>query len=771
VKVHPDGSVDVILPPGKTQENRPDKTEATVTPEGSASPVPAKPNPQARKPSEPLSAMALVTRPAGLPGVRSWTIDTAAHHSGILAVAYHPGGQWLASGGCDGAVRLWPQGSGPARLLVGHHGPVQSLAWSPDGSLLASGGWDATIRLWDPRTGRLRWSHVRNAAFSWWIIEIAWSPDGTRLAFGTFDGAAEVLDMRSGRTLRALGYCEHSVCSMAWSPDGKTLAWGGYNEDIRISDVGSGNEVRRLPQQGKTFFQALAWSADGASLTSLSSDGTVRLWDIRTGKTIRQFPTVPFLGWTCNRWLSHDAKRLAMNDAGASRTEIWDATSGQRLLSLDPAGSIPYALDWSPDGRTMANGTVYGFIHFWDVRSGKLSRTLDGSTGYMRGPTAWSPDGKALVGSPEDSRLCVWDMASGRQVRRLPVNHGTSAAAWSPDAAQIAGADSGNSIFVWEAGWGKLVHKLQGHAAAVRTLTWAPHGDRLASGDERGGVMLWDTSSGKPWKTLRQGGSGPEIRFLAWSPDAQRLAVNGLGNKVEVWEAQSGRIVQSVPLDTPPLSAAWSPDGKTLACSRQDARNVLLWDAAKGAPKGIVEAGIVARAMTWRPDGNSLVLADFARIEQYDPRLCVRLSTAGVALPTFRRYHPNQLQVGDDWDVRQDEFSPDARHYASAGRDGAIRLIDTSTGHTVRTMLHLPASEHLTVSREGHYLGSPDVEKRLVYVVLTDDGEQLTLTPDEFTRRYGWKNDPAKVILLGEVAPPTANESQTQQQPAAPVKK
>jgi hypothetical protein len=36
-----------------------------------------------------------------------------------------------------------------------------------------------------------------------------------------------------------------------------------------------------------------------------------------------------------------------------------------------------------------------------------------------------------------------------------------------------------------------------------------------------------------------------------------------------------------------------------------------------------------------------------------------------------------------------------------------------------------------------------------VYVAQTDDGRQETYTPAEFQKKYGWKNDPAKAILLG----------------------
>jgi hypothetical protein len=43
----------------------------------------------------------------------------------------------------------------------------------------------------------------------------------------------------------------------------------------------------------------------------------------------------------------------------------------------------------------------------------------------------------------------------------------------------------------------------------------------------------------------------------------------------------------------------------------------------------------------------------------------------------------------------------------------------------------------------------PGVEKHIVSVVLSDQGEE-TLTPDEFAKKYGWQNDPEKVRLLGK---------------------
>ena len=50
----------------------------------------------------------------------------------------------------------------------------------------------------------------------------------------------------------------------------------------------------------------------------------------------------------------------------------------------------------------------------------------------------------------------------------------------------------------------------------------------------------------------------------------------------------------------------------------------------------------------------------------------------------------------------------------------------------------------IAISSDGHYAADFDAEKEIVYVVQTDQGQE-TLTPEEFSKRYGWKNDPSKV--------------------------
>jgi len=99
-----------------------------------------------------------------------WQIDSGAcqelrgHTDEVCAVAFHPDGKRLATGGLDRAVWLWDldRGEDVARL-PGHTSFIWSLAFSPDGATLVSGSGDATVRLWDTAPVKERYQARREA--------------------------------------------------------------------------------------------------------------------------------------------------------------------------------------------------------------------------------------------------------------------------------------------------------------------------------------------------------------------------------------------------------------------------------------------------------------------------------------------------------------------------------------------------------------------------------------------------------------------------------
>jgi WD40 repeat protein len=86
------------------------------------------------------------------------------HTDDVYAVAFHPDGKRLATGGRDRAVWLWDLERGElVARLPGHTSYIWSLAFSPDGKTLASGSGDFTVRLWDAEPLRTRYQARREA--------------------------------------------------------------------------------------------------------------------------------------------------------------------------------------------------------------------------------------------------------------------------------------------------------------------------------------------------------------------------------------------------------------------------------------------------------------------------------------------------------------------------------------------------------------------------------------------------------------------------------
>src|SRR5262249_36835003 len=89
-------------------------------------------------------------------------------------------------------------------------------------------------------------------------------------------------------------------------------------------------------------------------------------------------------------------------------------------------------------------------------------------------------------------------------------------------------------------------------------------------------------------------------------------------------------------------------------------------------------------------------------------------------------------------------WSPDGKTLACCCTNSALLLWEPPSGRAAQALIALPSGHGVALSPEGHYRGTPQAERLLRYVVQTDAGQD-TLTTEEFSAKYGWKNDPEKV--------------------------
>jgi WD40 repeat protein len=439
------------------------------------------------------------------------------------------------------------------------------LTFTPDSRALVVRHKDGSLHFLSSTNGR-EFRSIPGPADTRWI---RFDPAGEKF-LTVVNGQAFIHQTADGRLVRVIDAPPGSPVGIrhaAWHPDGRRVALA-WMYSLGLWDVGTGLQLSTFEGHEGTIVD-LAFTDTGEWLASTCWDGTTRLWHTDTH---REALCLPESGNSLSLSTSHG--RIAFHS--------WE---GQWAYLYELA--IPSAVQWftlparvrevftaqaafSPGGELVAAVNKEAVYVFQPPNSAPLARLPMEGTYSVK----FQPDGRGLL-------------TCGREgVRRWPM-------AWSADHAEL------------RLGPPVVLAPSRGQPVEMFYLS-------------RGGEwMLADT--GKRVLSFDPGQSAEAIhvpteirsgRLLNLSSDG-RLALS-LGyhdSRVQIWNPRAGVLITNLPCRNG-RDAAFSPDGRWLACATDDATT--FWRTDDWSPRHVIShqpEGQGRTHLAFSPDGRVAVVS------------------------------------------------------------------------------------------------------------------------------------------------------------------
>jgi len=309
---------------------------------------------------------------------------------------------------------------------------------------------------------------------------------------------------------------------------------------------------------------------------------------------------------------SRDGTTLASWHAKTKALYFHDVSTGKEKTSIPYPAVFVHAISYAPNGQLLATGDTSFSVQIWDLKSGKLLKTVGQDQGSIT--SIQFPSGEGGNVAWIAAGVVCWDLAADKELFRgggyrmhkegedqvYGPTEWYSALAFSPDGKWVVSSRSGPlakkdwgsrwSICAWQLPKGEEVFTLPGHKGKVTDLSFSPDGKRLATVGEDRTLRFWDLEKRAELfrVPLSDAGIPKHVVFL---PGGKRVAV-GMSSQsdpmgswsrsgdlaIRIYDAESGVGIARLPAHEGGVERLMvSPDGKTLAsCGMRGP--IFLWD-------------------------------------------------------------------------------------------------------------------------------------------------------------------------------------------------
>ncbi|HEX5966739.1 MAG TPA: caspase family protein [Pyrinomonadaceae bacterium] len=676
---------------------------------------------------------------------------------GATRLVFSPDGRLLATATFrSNTIKLWEIATGrKLRDLSssGQNAPgiAPFVAFSRDGRLIATATADNSVKIWDVLSGR--------------EVQTLTGPQGAVVAsFGvyfigfaannqivTVSDAARVWDVTTGRELRTLmsnsspavvGY-NGTDGGMALSADGSQFAVVSTESDqqVKVIDVATGRESRKfnLPDDRVDSLQ-LVFTPDGHLLAAGLVERRFKLWDL-SAKTDRELTRTS--KDFCQVKFNRDGRLLALSDNYTIR--VWDVASMRELSSLKAptSGLFPQGdayVNFSDDGKRMATGGFDTETILWETETGKQLANLTGRTN-MAFNVAFSADGTQLYSGGRTR----WDLRTGRGLRLGAKSPEKALGFTSPDGRLLAAMQPNNAVVsIIDVATGQQLHKLAPSASAgviVQRVRFNPdstilaviygqdysqhQASKSASNLFSTQIKLWDVKTGSEVKTLTS--TYPPVD-AAFSSDGRTIAMIGTMGDISVWDTQSGQKVRDLSASAlTSLGPAINP-GTIKPGQMPQMPNMADISAILNNTFGMMSSGTMGqKSLAFSKDGRVLATGGYESKANIDFQAMMNAAMSGQRQKKGSK-QPDPADMMKDFKVET---------------TGQIQLWDAASGRELGALKsHGRGVTKLVFSRDGKLIASAasdntikiwDVENRREVRTLlghTSNVESMDFTPD-----------------------------------------
>lgn len=325
----------------------------------------------------------------------------------------------------------------------------------------------------------------------------------------------------------------------------------------------------------------------------------------------------------CSQFAPHTSSRM-VTGAGDNTARVWDCDTQTPMATLSGHQNWVLCVAWSPDGETIATGSMDCTVRLWDSKAGQpLGDALKGHQKWITS-LVWEPlhlvkpgEKPRLASASKDGTIKIWD--TSRRVCLYTLSGHTNSVScvkWGGQGLLYSGSHD-KTVRVWDMNvGGKCINILKSHAHWVNHLSLSTEyalrvgpfdhtATKFASAEEarkkalenyekiakRNGkaeelivtasddftMFLWDpTKSGKPLARLT--GHQKLVNHVAFSPDGRFIVSASFDNSIKLWDGRNGTFISTFRGHVASVyQVAWSSDCRLLvSCSKDTTLKV--WD-------------------------------------------------------------------------------------------------------------------------------------------------------------------------------------------------